>query len=189
MASSLNWNRRRFLRWTALGGVAAVLGWRFLIPARGGHFPDLVHLTESEGRVLAAVYTTVTGVENPSELTEAVRAMDRFLGELATLDRLELRAALQLVEHTPLPFHGLLSRFTSLSLSERVRCLEGWRSGPLWGRPVFSGLKELSYLVYYTRPAHWAQIGYTGPLVQVQVQPPATDAPVDPRYAALVAPL
>lgn len=178
---SFDRSRRRFLRWSAAGAFAVTMGWRLIRDAEGPALPGLERLTENEGRILAAVYATITAVTDQARIQDAVHRMDAFLGHLGRWDRLELRAALQLVEQSPLVFHGLAPRFTSLSLENRARCLEGFRNGARWRKPVFSGLKELCYLVHYTDPASWDEIGYSGPLV-----PRAPRARLD-RYEALLA--
>ncbi|MBI3542736.1 MAG: hypothetical protein HY075_05610 [Deltaproteobacteria bacterium] len=167
--SGNNWarplSRRSFLRWTALAGVASVAGWRFLAPSQGDDPGPLQHLSANQARILAAAYATITLEKDPARLREAVSFMDGFVGRLDDHTRLEFKAALLLVEHSPFLFHGYLGRFTALGDAERARCLEGWRSGFSWRRPVFGALKDLSYLHKYTRPGSWAAIGYGGPLV------------------------
>ncbi|MGK5083889.1 twin-arginine translocation signal domain-containing protein [Bdellovibrionota bacterium FG-1] len=176
-------SRRSFLRWTAVVGVGATLGWRFLAPSRGPELRGLKHLSPNEARILAAVYSVITGDDVQVSVESATRSMDGFMTHLCARDRRELRAALHLVEQTPLLFHGFLSRFTALNPKDQAHCLDGWRLGAAWRRPVFVGLKDLSYLAFYTRSTNWASIGYAGPIIPM----PTLGIGLEPQYAALLA--
>lgn len=158
-------SRRSFLKWTALVGVGAVAGWRFALPAKGPSFANLKTLSQNQARILSAVYSAVTDDQDEPSIRNAVEFMDRFLAPLSKRDVLEFRAGLVLLEQSPLVFSGYVSRFTSLTRAEQKRCLDGWRTGAQWRRPLFGALKEFSYLALYSRSETWGEIGYTGPLV------------------------
>ena len=174
-------SRRKFLRWTALVGVASVVGWRFLTPSQGSAPGPLTALSANQAKILAAAYATITLETDATKIAEAITFMDRLIGKLDDRTRFEFKALLALVEHSPILFHGMLGRFTALGAENRARCLEGWRFGAVWRRPVFGALKDLSYLYYYTRPEHWPAIGYTGPLVPRGLINPALER----RYQGL----
>ncbi len=157
--------------------------WRLLARAQGDELGAFENLSANQAKVLAAAYQTITLESKPEAVREAIRFMDGFVGRLDGRTRFEFKALLALVEQSPLLFHGYLGRFTSLSPQARAHCLTGWRNGATWRRPVYSALKDLSYLYYYTRPEHWTRIGYPGPLVA----PGSAFPQLEQRYQGLEA--
>ena len=157
------------------------MGWRFLSSSTGQDFRLLENLSSNEGKVLAASYQTITLESDLVSIQNAVHFMDQFIGRLDRRTRLEFKAALALVEHSPLLFHGYFGRFTSLDNVRRKSCLEGWQNGASWRRPVFGALKDFCYLYYYTRTENWAKLGYAGPMVPVGAVNPSLES----RYQGL----
>lgn len=155
-------SRRSFIRWSIFGLVTIFLGWRFFFRTKYYTVPNLKALSYSDAQILAAIYTTITLEDSESAITNALEKIDHFITSLTKRSRIELKAALHLVEQSPILFHGYFSRFTGLSLESRTKVLEGWQQGAHWRRPVFNALKELSYLAYYTDSTNWKKIGYAG---------------------------
>lgn len=96
--------------------------------------------------------------------------------------RTDLKAALQLLEHSP-PLLGRLGRFTSLPQPARVAVYDAMlKRGPDVVVQAATAMKQLSHLHYFAHPRVWPHLGYDGPWVP-EPKPPASRV----RYEALLA--
>ncbi|MCC6216423.1 MAG: pyridoxal-phosphate dependent enzyme [Polyangiaceae bacterium] len=174
--------RRRAL--VAAGAVAAAVA----VGVRLTGYPPL-----PPGRVLASWELHVVAAAAEALLPPApavvswekiARNVDAYLvGMPASLVR-DVHALIAAVEHGTW-LAPAVRRFSELAAAEReahLRRLEGLGG---MGRLVARGVRDFCLLGYYQEPATWAALGYEGPLLGPDPQPPRPRAP---RYAALVAP-
>lgn len=178
-------SRRQFI----LGGSAlflsALLGLRFLLPRKNKlSLPQLKLLSEGEATILSSIYLAMTSQKDPEEGKKAVLFLDQFLGNFRERVQWEFKMALKIIEHTPLLFNGYFSRFSQLDFESRENCLKGWMSGARWRVPIFGAMKELSFMAYYAQDKNYAQIGYTGPIVEGN----EIDPDYNQKYLEMVAP-
>jgi Gluconate 2-dehydrogenase subunit 3 len=83
----------------------------------------------------------------------------------------DLKDGLALLEHATLAY-GFGSRFTSLSRDAREAYFDKLLRGSNETlRLVASGLRQMTYLLYYAQPEVWPHIGYPGPMVEKAVPP------------------
>lgn len=175
-------SRRRFLLLSG-GAIGVAFSWRFFSPAKGAHYEGLTYLSQQQARILVAVYQVMAPETTTENQQEVILFLDDFISRLDKMQRLQLSAALMLLEHTPLLFHGFLPRFTRLDSERQVRCLNGWRNGGPQRSPLYSALKELIFMGHYSMDWSWEAIGYGGPLIEVD-RPPS---PRDHFYEGLLA--
>jgi len=85
----------------------------------------------------------------------------------------DLKNALQVLEHAPL-LQGRMSRFSSLSVDDRLKCyLDFYTGANDTLQQIAGGLKQMIHFFYYSHPQVWPRIAYEGPFVQIP-QPPAS---------------
>lgn len=96
--------------------------------------------------------------------------------------REDLDTALMLIEHAP-PLVDYNSRFTRLSLDERVDCFGRMlRARQRLLVAAAASYKQMVYLFYTAHEATWAGMGYAGPFVP-EAKPPESSL----RYQELLA--
>lgn len=175
-------SRRRFLRRTLLGAALLAVGGTVLRHL-GGYRLDDAHrrrlhvLSAKEAIVLGAVADRLLapdrdGVPTPSEIG-VVESIDDYLGGLPEAIVSDVKALLQLLEHSPMLWQGSASRFTHLDAAGQDAVLAGWEKSRLdVRRRGFAALKMLAALGYYGDPRTFGITGWPGPLV-----PPRTAQP------------
>lgn len=85
----------------------------------------------------------------------------------------DLKDALQVFEHAPL-LQGRMSRFSSLSVEDRLECLtEFYQGSNDILQQVAGAFRQMAHFFYYAHPDVWPSISYEGPFIQVP-QPPAS---------------
>ena len=86
---------------------------------------------------------------------------DGYLAGLPAPLQSDVRALLQLVEHSPFLFALRPSRFTRLDDAAQDRVLAGWEHSRLEVRRLgFTALKRLAMVGYYGDPRTFAMLGY-----------------------------
>jgi len=168
-------DRRRFLRRTLLGAALLGVSGTVLRHLSGYHLDRatadrLRVLSPKEAIVLAAVAARMLAADQPGVPSPAdvavVAAVDDYLAGLPEALTSDVRALLQLVEHSPLLFSARAARFTHLDAAAQDAVLAGWESSALdVRRRGFTALKSLCVLGYYGDPRTHAILGYPGPLV------------------------
>ncbi len=165
-------NRRTFLRRTLAGAALLALGGTLgrnlsgyrLDPALAG---ALRALSAKEALVLLAVARRILapddGTPPPPPLDEPalLRAVDGYLLALPEAVADDVRALLQLVEHSPILFDLRASRFTHLAPAAQDAVLAGWQRSRLdVRRQGFAALKSLAMIGRYGDPRTFALLGY-----------------------------
>ena len=168
-------SRRSFLRRTLLGGalltVSATLG-RHLT----GYALDPVSarrlrvLSVKEYLVLAAICRRILapderGAIGPDEIGSAF-VIDEYLAGMPRPLADDVKALLQLVEHSPFVFSLRASRFSHLDGPAQDEVLAGWEGSRIeLRRQGFAALKGLAMIGYYGDPRAYAITGFTGPML------------------------
>jgi len=168
-------DRRRFLRRTLLGAALLGVGGTVLRHLSGYRLDRataerLRVLSPKEAIVLSAVAARMLAADQPGapspDEVGVVPAIDGYLAGLPEALSSDVRALLQLVEHSPLLFAARPARFTHLDAAAQDAVLAGWESSALdVRRRGFTALKSLCVLGYYGDPRTHAILGYPGPLV------------------------
>lgn len=165
--------RRSFLRRT-LGGAALLLLGGTALRHLGGYQLDdetasrLRVLSPKEALVLGAVARRVLapdpqGAPSPDEIG-VVAAVDEYLRGLPAAAVSDVRALLQLVEHSPFLFTLRASRFTRLDAAGQDAVLADWEASRVEvRRRGFVALKTLCVLGFYGDPRTFSVLGYPGP--------------------------
>ncbi|HTL10962.1 MAG TPA: hypothetical protein VL588_00660, partial [Bdellovibrionota bacterium] len=109
---ALQLTRRGFAKRAVAGGVVIWAASRLAWPARLPEGATHENLDRTEAAVLVAAFEVIAGRSDPTEIRGALGRMDAFVGGIEGRPRWELRAALHLVQQSPLLFHGYLSRFS-----------------------------------------------------------------------------
>jgi D-cysteine desulfhydrase len=99
--------------------------------------------------------------------------VDRFIATLDRNLRTEIHAMLALIEIAPVALMG--SRFTRLSIEERLRFLERLRERGGVLEQASRGIRDLIFLGYYQAPETWPALGYGGTWVTDAPRPSAYD--------------
>jgi hypothetical protein len=93
-------------------------------------------------------------------------SVDRYLALLPDELASDVRALIELVEHSPALFDARLSRFTHLDEAGQDAVLRGWESSRIeLRRRGFQALKSLAMMGYYGDPRAYALLDYRGPLL------------------------
>ena len=158
----LNLTRRQLLKISGLLTVSSFAGIRVLLPVKGPLEATTGFLSLTHANIMANVYMAITG-DNKAGTEKAIRIIQKFLSSLGRRDRFELKLALWSFEQGGLVN---LSRFSSLSDVEKIQALEKWEKVEGLRSVIYSALREISYLAYYTLPENWEKIGYSGPIVE-----------------------
>ena len=165
--------RRTFLRRTIAGAALLTLGGTALRHLSGYRLDETMArrlrvLSAKEAIVLAAVARRVLAPDGPGapspEEIGVVPAVDEYLRSMPDEAVSDVRALLQLVEHSPFLFTLRPSRFTRLDAPAQDAVLADWESSRLdVRRRGFSALKTLCVLGYYGDPRTFSILGYPGP--------------------------
>ena len=172
-APSLPLGRRTFLRRTLAGAALLALGATALKHLTGYTLDDDVArrlrvLSPKEALVLGAVARRILDADQPgvpsTDEIGVVVAVDDYLRGLPAAAISDVRALLQLVEHSPLLFTLRPARFTRLAAGAQDAVLADWESSRLdIRRRGFVALKTLCVLGYYGDPRTFSILGYPGP--------------------------
>lgn len=166
-------SRRSFLRRTAWGGALLLLGGGALRHLGGYRLDPEVErrlqiLSTKEAAVLLAVARRILapdegGAPGADEIG-VVAAVDEYLRALPAAAVSDIKALLQLVEHSPLLFTLRAGRFTRLPPEAQDAVLADWATSRIdLRRRGFVGLKTLCVLGYYGDPRTFSVLGYPGP--------------------------
>jgi hypothetical protein len=99
--------------------------------------------------------------------------IDEELWAQPAATRADLRAAIQLIEHSP-PAFGAFGRLSRLDREARARVYAKLVAGDVdVVVQAAAALKQLAHIFYYGDPRTWAGIGYDGPLVRTPKPPPS----------------
>jgi hypothetical protein len=168
-------SRRRFLRRTLLGGALLALGATVLRHLSGYSLDAetrgrLLALSPKQFLVLRAILRRILaaderGAPDP-EIVGVALSVDRYLALLPDELASDVRALIELVEHSPALFDARLSRFTHLDEAGQDAVLRGWESSRIeLRRRGFQALKSLAMMGYYGDPRAYALLDYRGPLL------------------------
>lgn len=166
--------RRRFLRWTLLGGagVLAAGGGAFAL-LRRSPVDDLPlpagihHLSASEyqlfRRAVAVLLPAAEPLPAPASLP-VLPTIDHLVGLLAAPVRRDLRAGLAVFDHAALVsgWHG--RRFVDLDDAAARAYFDAWAAGNMLQRALSATVKKLVYAAYWSQPQTWAPLEFDGPV-------------------------
>ena len=171
-------SRRRFLRRTIAGAALLAAGGTLARNVTGYHLDEedarsLQLLSPKEAIVLSAIFSrmlapapeaaTVPDLPDPFS---CVRFADGYLARLPPHLSSDVRALIQLVEHSPFLFSLSPSRFTRLSPTHQDAILDGWATSRLTvRRQGFVALKSLAMMAFYGDPRTFAIPGFPGPML------------------------
>jgi hypothetical protein len=166
-------------RRTVFAGLGAALATAFALrpgETLGPPFDGLL-LSPVEADVLRAVARTVLP---PAPLDDALLArlparIDTFTRTLPETTRRELHALLHVVEYGS-PLMRTWPRFSRLADEDRPAAWAALSSLPRVGSLLARAARDLVLVGYYSDEAHFAAIGYTGPLVGADVRSTPYDA-------------
>ena len=137
--------------------------------------------TEAEYHALAAIGGAVLGT---SVTPEQIAAAGPLLERLRTSDRVQLRAAIHLVNRIAPLLAGRLCAMTELSPEEREHILARWAASRLpLRRQVVAALKTVAAAAHYGEQSGWRSVGYDGPWLG-RVQVPVLPVPVVPQSSS-----
>lgn len=109
----------------------------------------------------AAFFPPTDGSADPDAL-DVPGAVRRYLAEFSTDARWQARGLLRVIEYGVRPG----SRFSGLSLADRVAALEGMAASRVaTERLLVAALKQLCAMGYWQHPETWGFLGYEGPSV------------------------
>ncbi len=159
-------DRRAFVRTGVLGTIAVtvlpagVASYRTLVP----HPPKLATLDLKQFAILTAICDTLLPGGETWPSASALGVPEKIDAELArwpAFERGEMKKLLAIWEH------GRFGRrFTKLSSKKREKHARSWeRSRLSIKRTGFLAIKALAVFFYYTQPATWSEVGYTGPWI------------------------
>jgi len=139
------------------------MGLRVMLPTPGPILKTTGVLSLKEANILANIYMAVT-LDSKEGAIKAMEVIEKFLTCLGRRDLFELKMALLSFEQG-----GLLGpfRFSSLNEAEKVRTLEKWQKVEGLRGIIYSALREISYLAFYSMKENWKAIGYSGPMVSL----------------------
>ncbi|MBN8701974.1 MAG: hypothetical protein J0M08_02855 [Bacteroidetes bacterium] len=182
-------NRRRFFKLGAGGAVvlmgAGSLRWFALgysSQLTSGETPIALSTKEFVimKSIIEALLPDTKDFPNPIKMGLPQR-LDEEIWALSERLKGDLKNGLQVIEHAPL-LQGYTSRFSSLSLQERVKCYEAYLTGSNdLLQQISGGLKVMVHFFYYSNSATWSAIGYEGPFISK-----AKPAPSRAAYASLL---
>jgi hypothetical protein len=164
-------SRRRFLRRTLTGAALLAVGGTALRHLTGYHLDEAIArrlrvLSPKEAIVLGAIARRLLAPDEagaPSiEEIGVVEAADAYLAQLPPPLAADVRALIQLVEHSPFLFSLRPSRFTRLDTAAQDAVLAGWSTSRLdVRRQGFAALKALAAMGYYGDARTFAILDYT----------------------------
>jgi hypothetical protein len=171
MARSLT--RRRFLRRTLGGAALLALGGTVLRHLSGYSLDadtasQLRALSPKQYLVARAIFRRMLapderGAPDP-DLVGVALTVDGYIARLPEELASDLRALLELVEHSPALFDFRASRFTHLDQAGQDAVLSRWASSRIeLRRRGFQALKALAMMGYYGDPRAYALLDYPGP--------------------------
>jgi hypothetical protein len=163
-------SRRRFLRRTLLGAALLAVGGTALRHLSGYRLDErlarrLRVLSPKEAIVLGAACRRLlaadeAGAPSPDALG-VVEAIDGYLAGLPPALAGDVRALIQLLEHSPFLFDLRASRFTHLDDAGQDAVLAAWAGSRLeLRRQGFAALKSLAALGYYGDARTFAILDY-----------------------------
>lgn len=168
--------RRRFLRWTLLGGAGA-------LGAGAGLFaflrrsslddqpapPGIRHLSRAEyhlfQRAVQALLPTDTRPRLPSpSALPVLENIDHMFGLVTPKVRKDLEAGLMIFDHGALisGWHG--KRFVDLDDHDARLYLDAWAAGNVIQRALSTTVKKLVYASYWRQPETWEVLEFPGPV-------------------------
>jgi hypothetical protein len=167
--------RRSFLRRTLLGAALLAVGGTLARHLTGYHLDEAVAgrlrvLSPKEALVFLAVARRLLAPDAPApgaapapslDEVDVLGSVDAYLAGLPEHLAADVRALLQLVEHSPAVFSLRMSRYTRLPPSAQDEVLAGWAASRLdVRRQGFAALKALAAIGYYGDPRTHAVLGY-----------------------------
>ncbi len=168
-------SRRTFLRRTLAGAALVGIGGTVLRHLTGYSLDEatarrLRVLSRKEYLVLAAICRRMLAPDEKGSIDPDTVGVALVIDEQLTLlpeaTVADVRALLQLVEHSPFLFSLRPSRFSRLDAAGQEAVLAGWESSALdFRRQCFAALKGLAALGYYGDPRAYAVLGFTGPML------------------------
>ncbi|EKF75133.1 hypothetical protein A11A3_05554 [Alcanivorax hongdengensis A-11-3] len=165
--------RRRFLKWTLMGGagVAAVAAGGFALLRRSAlddqPVPaDISGLSHSEYHLFARcqqVLLPTEGTElHPSDSLPVVANVAAILSFMAAPVRKQLGMGLSLFDNAAVFSHGC--RFVDLDDDSARRYFDQWGQGAVIQRTLATAIKQLTYTAYWREPATWPAVEFDGPV-------------------------
>lgn len=167
--------RRRFLRWTLLGGAGALGAGAGLFaflrrsPVDEQPVPAAIkHLSRAEyhlfQRAVQALLPVDDGVLPAAASLPVVENIDHMLGLLTPKVRKDLEAGLMIFDHAALVsgWHG--RRFVDLADEDARAYLDAWAEGNVIQRALSTTVKKLVYASYWRQPETWSVLKFDGPV-------------------------
>lgn len=154
------------------GGAAALAtsaGALFWLRGRAPTVTGLRLLSAHEYRTFGALATALLppggAFPEGAEVTDLPRAFDAFLADEPPWNQADLKAALALLEFSPVLYSRRFATFSNLPAEERLAIFKSWQEGTDdLRRAAATALRRFIFLVYYDTPAVWPRLGYEGPL-------------------------
>ncbi len=161
-------------RGAAVGATLAVV--TAVVGARTCGYPDLPDglavLTRDAAAVLrAAIDAWIEPRPDRAAVDDVLRRIDRFLATQPAGVRRQVRAALALVEQSPLGLMGRWDRFSALERPRRVALIAALDARRGVAAEAARAARDLVMLGYYQRPESWGALGYRGPWVGPAARP------------------
>lgn len=167
--------RRRFLRWTLLGGAGALAAGAGLFsflrrsPLDDQPVPVAIrHLSSAEYHLFARAVQALLPVDGrplpPPASLPVLENVDHMLGLLTPTVRKDLQAGLMIFDHAALlsGWHG--KRFVDLGDEEARTYLDDWAGGNMIQRALSTTVKKLVYASYWRQPETWGAMQFDGPV-------------------------
>jgi len=109
----------------------------------------------TEAKILRVLAERIVGIDLPDvEHAPTVTTIDAFVAGLPLNLRVQLRRALNLFQWCPILFAGKLRPFTQLSRHDAEIYIRSWAESRFGlRRRLFRGLRDLTFLGYYSQPA------------------------------------
>jgi len=165
--------RRRFLKWTLVGGagVAAAAAGGFallrLSPLDDQPEPDWADgLSRQEyhlfDRARVALLPTVGTDLTPSSQVPVVHNVQHILGFMGAATRKDVATGLSLFDNGAVFFHG--KRFVDLDEATARDYFDAWGRGNVIQRTLATVIKQLTYTSYWRDESTWAAVEFDGPV-------------------------
>ena len=115
----------------------------------------LQFFSPTEAEILTVLTERMVGTDFPNiEHTSPVTIIDAFVVELPSNLQVQLRRALHLFQWCPVVFTGQLRPFTRLSPRDAEIYIQSWAESRFAiRRRLFRGLRDLTFLGYYSQPS------------------------------------
>lgn len=115
----------------------------------------LQFFSPTEAEILTVLTERMVGTDFPNiEQPPPVTIIDAFVVELPSNLQVQLRRALHLFQWCPVVFTGQLRPFTRLSPRDAEIYIQSWAESRFAiRRRLFRGLRDLTFLGYYSQPS------------------------------------